>query len=255
MTVPQFGPEKYDADGLFSPDEAVEAQGDGSGLPEVPDAMLLGFQPQLTAAVEERAEEMETIVRSQTLYRLSEAVGYVPVHETGVGAPVAAIVTENLIAGGAETVMMLGGCAALDPDVPPDAAILPTAAIRDDGISHHYLPSDEELTPTSELVDALDEALSGAGFATPRGKTWTIGAIYRETVPEIREYRDAGAVSLCMETAAIWAVCRYRGVATATVHEIGDYLDPDGWAPDGGGEYDLPRMLDPVLAAVSRFLE
>lgn len=254
MTLPHFGPAKYDAEGLFSPADAVEAQGDGSGLPEVPDAMLLGFQSQLTDAVAERAETAETVVRSQTLYRLSAEVGYVPVHETGVGAPVAATITENLIAGGAEAVLMIGGCAALDPELPPDAAILPTETIRDEGVSHHYLPPEDDLTPTPELVDALDEELTATGFTTPRGTTWTTGAIYRETVPEIREYRDAGVVSLCMETATIWAACRYRGAATATVHEIGDYLDPEGWAPDGGGECDLPQMLDPVLAGVSAYL-
>jgi len=250
VTVPQFGPGKYDAEGLFSPADAVTAQGDGSGLPAVPDGTVLGCQEELTAAVRERAEATETVVRSQELSRLGDGVGYVPVHENGVGAPVAATVTENLVAGGVEAVIMLGGGAAVDPGLAPDAAVLPTRAVRDEGISHHYLPSDVDLTPTPGLVDALDDSLSAAGFDTPKGATWTMGAIYRETMPEIRAHREAGVRTLCMETAAIRAVCRYRGVDTATAHGIGDYLDPDGWAPDGGGECVLPAMLDPVVEGV-----
>lgn len=253
MTVPNFG-EKYDAEALFSPADAVDAQGDG--LPDVPPAMVLGFQSELTDHVRERVPEPVTLIRSQHYYPVSEAVGYVPVHEWGIGAPITATVTENLVAAGAETVVMLGGGACLQPEIAPDAAILPTEAIRDEGVSHHYLPPDDPVTATPELVDALDDELSAADFDTPRGTTWTTSAMYRETLPEIRQYRDDDVVSLCMETAAIWAVCAYRGADAATVHEIGDYLDPDGWAPNvsDGRERGLPEMFDPVVDALDGYV-
>jgi len=245
-------PDKYGAEALFSPADAVDAQGDG--LPDAPPGVVLGYQSDLTEAVRERAGEPDTLVRSQRVYPVTERVGYVPVHEVGIGAPVSATVTENVVAAGAEAVVLLGGCAALQPTLSPDTAVLPTGCIRDEGVSYHYIPPEDPVEPTADLVDRLDDALARAGVPTVRGPTWTTSAMYRETVPEIRRYRDEGVVSLCMESAAIWAVCRYRGVDTATVHAVGDILDPDGWEPDADGDRDLPELLAPVCDGLADHL-
>jgi uridine phosphorylase len=193
--------DKYEAEAVFTPEEVVGMGGEG--MPDIPPAAILGYQPKLTEFVEQRADPPVQIVRSQHLYPVTEAVGYVPVHEWGTGAPISAMVTENLIAAGAEVVILLGGGAGLQTDIPPEAAILPTGVIRDEGVSYHYIPDEEPVTPTASLVDGLDDALSGAGFDTRRGTTWTTSAFYRETVPEIRAYRDDGVVTLDMESAAI----------------------------------------------------
>lgn len=240
--------DKYGADALLSPEEVVEAQ--GAGLPDVPPAVVLGFQPKLTEVVERRADSPIQIVRSQHLYPLTETVGYVPVHERGIGAPVAAEVTENVIAAGAEAVVLLGAGAGLQPGLSPDDAILPTDSIRDEGVSYHYIPAAGSVTPTDSLVNALDDALSSAGFDTPRGSTWTTSAFYRETLPEITHYRNEGVVTLDMESAAIWAVCQYRGIDTATVHELGDRLAPEQWVPETDSERGLQEMLDPTVEAL-----
>jgi len=129
--IPRYG-DKYDAEALFSPSDAVAAQGDG--LPDVPPAVVLGYQSELTEAVRDRSDSRVEVVRGQRVDLLSDAVGYVAVHESGVGAPVTATVAENVIAAGAEAVAMLGGCAALQPDLAPDAAVLPTDAVRDEGV-------------------------------------------------------------------------------------------------------------------------
>ena len=247
--IPHYG-DKYGAEALFSPEDAVAAQGDG--LPDVPPAVILGYQSELTDAVRERRDDRVEVVRGQHVDLISPSVGYVAVHESGIGAPVTATVAENVIAAGAEAVVMLGGGAALQPDIAPDGAVLPTDAIRDEGVSHHYLPPEEPVTPTEPLVDELDALLSRAGFDTPRGTTWTTSAMYRETVPEVERYRDEGVVTLCMESAALWAVARYRGADAATVHEIGDYLTPDDWVPDADADRGLPEMLAPTVEALSR---
>ena len=242
--------QKYDAEALFSPEDALSAQGDG--LPEVPPAVILGYQQELTDAVEGRADKEVDIVRSQRLLQITDTVGYVPVHKVGIGAPVTATVTENVIAGGAEAVAMVGGSACLQRDVGPETAILPTETIRDEGVSYHYLPGDEPVTPDSELVDSLAASLSEEDFETARGRTWTTSAMYRETIPELEHYSEAGVVSLCMETAAIWAVCQYRGVSAATVHEIGDYITPGEWTPETEATRGLPEMLDPAIEGLHR---
>jgi uridine phosphorylase len=240
--------DKYGAAALFSPEEVVGTQ-DG-GLPTVPPAVILGYQPKLTAHVERRADSPVQIVRSQSLYPVTETVGYVPVHEWGTGAPISAMAAENVIAAGAEAVILLGGGAGLQSDVPPETAILPTAVIRDEGVSYHYIPDEEAVTPTASLVDGLDAALSQGGFDTRRGQTWTTSAFYRETIPEIEAYGDDGVVTVDMESAAIWAVCQYRGVDTASVHELGGVLTPEKWHPETGHDRGSVEMFDPTVAAL-----
>lgn len=248
-------PERYGAQALSSPADAMRAQGEGDreSLPGVPPAVILGYQETLTEAVRERAEATETLVRSQVSHRLTDEVGYVPVHRAGVGVPVTAMAAENAIAAGAEAVVMLGGGAALQR-VPPDAAPLGTEAIRDERVSYHHLPPEEPARATPALVEAPDAHLAGAGFDTRRSRTWTTSAVYRETVAEVERYREEGVVSLCMESAALWAVCAYRGALTATVHEVGGYLTAEGWTPEAPAERGLPEILDPTVDALETVL-
>ena len=247
VVIPNYN-DKYDAEAVFSPAEVVGMGGEG--LPDVPPAVILGYQPKLTEFVEQRAEPPVQIVRSQSLYPVTGTVGYVPVHEWGTGAPISAMAAENLIAAGAEAVILLGGAAGLQADTPPEAAVLPTDVIRDEGVSYHYLPGEESVTPTASLVDGLDDALSEAGFDTPRGTTWTTSAFYRETIPEISAYGDEGVMTLDMESAAIWAVCRYRGVDTASVHELGGRLTPGEWQPETRKDRGVTEMFDPAVSGL-----
>ena len=58
----------------------------------------------------------------------------------GVGAPLAGGFLEELIARGCRTFVACGGAGVLVPDVALGHVIVPTAAIRDEGTSYHYLP-------------------------------------------------------------------------------------------------------------------
>lgn len=249
MPIPNFG-DKYDAEALFSPEQAVSEQGDR--LPDVPPAVILGFQDVLYEEVVERADESVNLVRSQEVHLLNDDVGFIG--NFGYGSPMTATMTENLIAAGAEVVCILGGCGCLQKSIPPNDAILPTRAIRDEGVSYHYLPPDEKVRTTPELVDALDESLSDAGVETHRGPTWTTSAFYRETVPEIERYAGEGVVSLGMETAAMLAVAEFRGADAAVVHEIGDHVTPDEWESGVEREENFADFLDPTVEALREYV-
>ncbi|MFB9805389.1 hypothetical protein ACFFQF_08410 [Haladaptatus pallidirubidus] len=137
MPIPKFG-DKYDLPALFSPEDAVEAH--GGKVPEMPPVVILGFEDELFEAVNERATDSVNYVRNQELQLLDESVGFVG--DFGIGPTVTAIIAENVIAAGAEVVCLLCGCASLQKDIGLDEAILPTRAIRDEGVSHHYLPEE-----------------------------------------------------------------------------------------------------------------
>ncbi|GHO47885.1 purine-nucleoside phosphorylase [Ktedonospora formicarum] len=85
-------------------------------------------------------------------YTLESEMGEVPVYELeyqgqrlavfhpGVGAPLAAGYLEEMIAAGARTIMACGGAGVLDNTINVGEVIVPYAAIRDEGVSYHYLP-------------------------------------------------------------------------------------------------------------------
>lgn len=249
--IPDYGP-VYDAEALFTPAESVSP---ADGLPELPPAMILGFQDVLQEAVEDVGTRIGADVpRPFEYYELSASVGFVPVQEMGVGAPVAAIATEKAIAGGAETVLMLGGTAALQPELSSASALLPTRAVRDEGASYHYLPPEEPARPTPALLDRLAEGFEGRGIESHGGPTWTTSAMFRETIPQLEHYREKGFVSLCMETAAIWAVCAYRGADTATVHAIDGFAVPGESHPAPGIGDRLATLLDPTVETLEDHL-
>jgi len=237
--IPNYG-DKYGAEALFSPEDALRAYDDG--VPDVPPAVVVGFQDALTEVVTCRTDERVSVGRV-SLYRLPGPVGYV---QSRVGAPVAAGLVDTLATCGATAVCTLGSAASLSADLAPEDAVLPTRAIRDEGASYHYLPPDAPAEPAAGLVDGLDTALGRAGAAAHRGPTWTTSGFYRETVPEVHHYAAEGVLTCEMETAAVFAVADYRGIDAAAVHGIGDYLLEE-WDPGIDHGHALDRLFEPVV--------
>ena len=146
----------------------------------------------------------------------------------GIGAPVAAVVAETLIASGVNQIVSVGTAGGLQTDLSPGQIISIHGAIRDDGTSYHYLPSDVAVRPDAQLTARLEASFGDA--LGRRGSVWTTDAPFRETVAELRFHRDAGVLAVEMEAAALMAVCEVRGVAFASSVCISDVLSEQGWS-------------------------
>ncbi len=81
-----------------------------------------------------------------------------------------------------------------------------TAAEREDGTSHHYLPAGALVAADSRLAARLEEASRELGASPVRGRTWTTDAPFRKTVVAIECHRGAGVAVVALEAAAIFAV-------------------------------------------------
>jgi purine-nucleoside phosphorylase len=168
----------------------------------------------------------------------------------GIGAPAASTVMEELIAAGVTRFVSIGGAGGLQPDLRIGDITLCERAIRDEGVSHHYLPSETYADCTGPLTDRLREALAvGLPLGEVRaGTTWTIDAPYRETVQELRYYQAQGVLTVEMEAAALAAVARYRGVEFATAFTVTDSLAEAVWNPQFGSEA-ITRGMDLLYRA------
>ncbi|MCX7861162.1 MAG: nucleoside phosphorylase [Chloroflexus sp.] len=102
----------------------------------------------------------------------------------GVGAPMATGLLDEVIALGCRKFMVCGGCGVLETDIAVGELIVVAAAVRDEGVSYHYLPPGREVAANVAGVQAL-AALRNRGIPYRLGKTRTTDAPYRETAHKI----------------------------------------------------------------------
>jgi uridine phosphorylase len=133
----------------------------------------------------------------------------------GVGGAGAAVAFEELIQGGAKTVIRLGTCGAFLPHIRSGDLLIATGAAREDGVSPQLLPLSypaiADLDVTRALIDAAD-ATDGVRFGV--GVMLTKAAFYPGALPDQREVWSSipGLVGVEMELATLLIIAALRGV-------------------------------------------
>lgn len=151
----------------------------------------------------------------------------------GVGAPLAAGLLEEAIAFGCRKFMVCGGCGVLDKELTVGRLILVESAMRDEGVSYHYVEPGREIKAQPQALDALRSTLEARDVPFLFGKTWTTDAPYRETQAMIDARRAEGCLTVEMEAASLMAVAQFRNVILGQVLYAGDDLSGDAWDKRG----------------------
>jgi uridine phosphorylase len=249
---------KYDRPSIVSP-EALAAHGLESGAyAEVPPprAAILCYHRGLAQRLLAARAHVKVPGFFGDTYLLDETDRTVAlVADFGIGAPVAAVMLEDLVALGCRRVASIGTCGGMDPSLAVGDLVLCTGALRDEGTSHHYLPTGEPALPDAELTARVAEALDARGEPFHRGDAWTTDAPYRETADEVRRHVAAGVPVVEMEAAALFAVGRVRGAQVASLLVVSDVLGAlDGtWVPEFHGDVVGDRLelaFETALAAL-----
>jgi uridine phosphorylase len=169
----------------------------------------------------------------------------------GIGAPAAAAALEELAAAGTPAFVSVGTAGSLQQDLTVGDLVLCRAAIRDEGVSHHYLPPAKLATAPAAMSAALAAAMGDAGIGFRTGTSWTIDTPYRETVAEARHYQGEGVLCVEMEAAALFAVAQVRGLQVASAFVISDSLADLVWNPQFHGKEVETGLVTLYHAAVS----
>jgi uridine phosphorylase len=165
--------------------------------------------------------------------------------QSGVGAPLAAGLLEEVIALGCRAFIVCGGAGALRPEITRGHLVVVQAALRDEGTSHHYLPPARFVEPDPTATAVLTSTLVQHEVPHVVGRTWTTDAPYRETPAKIAARRAEGCVTVEMEAAALFAVAAFRGVPLAQVVYGGDDLSGETW--DHRSWQDQTEVRDNLL--------
>ena len=148
-----------------------------------------------------------------------------------LGAPVAAMGMEKLIAMGAERIWVLGCCGSLQPDLRIGDLVIPVGALSEEGTSLHYPIGDKAPVTDNGLNDVLEAALARKALKYRKGNLWTTDAPYRETPAKVQAFRDQGILAVEMEMSALMTVGIYRGVAISGLLVVSDELFDFTWRP------------------------
>lgn len=163
------------------------------------------------------------------LYEIAHRGRRLAFFHPGIGGPLAAGLLEEMIAWGCHKFIACGGCGVLAREIAVGHLILVTSAVRDEGVSYHYLPPAREVVAGEDGVRALAQTLDGQGVPYLRGKTWTTDAPYRETAGKVALRRGEGCLTVEMEAASFLAVAQFRGVPFGQVLYGGDDLSGVEW--------------------------
>ncbi len=153
---------------------------------EVGGYVLLPGDPGRCARIAERLDGARQVAanREFTTYTGSLGGAAVSVTSTGIGGPSTAIAVEELIKLGATTLVRVGTCGALDPELGLGDIVVAHAAARGEGTSAHYAPAGFPAVADLEVVVALREAAEAAGHRCRVGVVLSNDAFYAEMEPE-----------------------------------------------------------------------
>lgn len=168
-----------------------------------------------------------------------------------VGAPAAAMNLEELISYGAKRIYEVGLSGAIDTAYEPGDVVLLRGAFSDEGTTKHYFKSSPKFNSSRGLTARLAKSLQDEALEYVLGDAWTTDAPYRETAEKVASFRKKGAIVVNMESSAVFAIAKYRGVDAASAQIVSDVVSTAGWNPAFHNEI-LGTRRNEVLKAVLR---
>lgn len=191
------------------------------------------FRKELNQLVEDKKLPVIEYLHSEVLdipiYEYSTAREKICITMPFLTAPGAACTIEELRAMGCDKFLICGGAGSILKDSKVGELIVPTAAVRDEGTSYHYLEPSREVECHKQTADFVVSSLEKMGIPCTAGKTWTVDAIYRETPDKIQLRRKEGCITVEMEAAAFFAVSKYYDIPLAQLLYAGDDVSGAAW--------------------------
>ena len=154
----------------------------------------------------------------------------VAVVKSGIGAPAAVGMAEEILATKCvHNLVAFGICGSLI-DVPTRSFVVPDKAFRDEGTSYHYAPPTDYVELNN--ADYVEHALKKSGLSTVKGGVWTTDGFYRETKTRMNEMKNNGCIAVDMECSALQTLCNFRKKNFYTFFITADSLAGGEWEPN-----------------------
>lgn len=126
-----------------------------------------------------------------------------------VGASYAVLLAEQLFVSGCQLLISVTSAGKLNEQISRDYVLIEDS-LRDEGTSHHYLPSSQKSLLNSVISGKLQPLFDNDLLSVQRGRSWTTDAPYRETPSSIQDAKHDGADCVEMEASALYAFSKAK---------------------------------------------
>lgn len=184
-------------------------------------------------------EELSDITKDcELIYEFKAASSISPIYiynnefliaQCPLGGPGATNLMEELSYVGINTFLACGSCGCLRDDIDSSLFFIPTSAIRDEGLSYHYLKASRTVDTNKSLNRTLENTLNQYGMKYIKGKVWTTDAMYRETPNRIARRVEEGALGVDMECASLAACAKYNNLTFSSLFYFTDLIGSNKW--------------------------
>ncbi len=140
---------------------------------------------------------------------------------TGMGGVSTSIGVEELNNIGITTLIRIGSCGALVPQLQIGDLVISSGCVRDDGTSHSYIRASYPAVPDTDLLFSVIQSARDGGYHYHVGITRSHETFYSEAEISQEEYwRQQNVLCDDMETAPLFVVGRLRGMRCASILNV-----------------------------------
>ena len=170
---------------------------------------------------------------------------------TGIGSPSTAIAVEELEAVGVETLIRVGTTGALQEGIEIGDMVVANGAAKDEGTSQRYESKSVPAVPNYDVLSSLVDAAEANDEDVHVGPIATDDAFYAETDEYINDWEAAGLLAVEMEAAALFSLCRRKGLRSGAICTV------DGNLVEGTqkGETEAEELPEKAKNNVERAIE
>jgi uridine phosphorylase len=238
-----------------------------TGLPvgRVNARVIVCGDPARADRIAKRLDEVALLSHKREYRAHNGVYGGVPITvcSHGIGAPGAAIAFEELAAAGAKTIVRVGTCGGLQPDLGPGGVVIATAAVSNNGYTREVVPDGFPAVADPTITAALRRAWQAHPATASPGRIGTVlsrDAFYQglaaPAIPDYLMLSRGGALAVEMECAALFIVGALRQVATGAILAVdGNVLEVgesfDSYRP---GREEVQTALDAAITCALQAL-
>jgi uridine phosphorylase len=158
------------------------------------------------------------------------------VTSTGIGGPSLGIAVEELRNIGVKTMIRIGSCGALQPNIRLGELIIAAGAVRNEGTSDVYIERGYPAAPDIQLLRVILMNVEKLGYPHQCGLIRSHDSFYTDAEAEIDKYwAERGILAADMESAPLMVIGRLRKLRTASILNV--VVEAEGQLDTGINDY------------------
>ena len=158
----------------------------------------------------EKVGEFVSATKIYPVYVMEHQGEEICLAQAPVGSAAAAQFMDWLIGYGVKQIISSGTCGVL-VEMKENVFLIPTRALRDEGVSYHYVAPSRYIDMNKLALGAIERTLKQKKIPYEEVMTWSTDGFYRETPDKVAYRIEEGCSVVEMECASLAAVAQLRG--------------------------------------------